>query len=547
MSTSSQALQRAVDKHRRGKTRAALAIARGVIRRDPEQASAQHLVGCLLIEEGQPHDALLPLGEACRLEPGFAPFHGMRGVALAQVGETEEALVAFDRALGLDENHEQSRLNKAVALLKRNGYEEAERCLRILLERHPHSGKALVLLGQALLGQRRSTDAVEYLERGIHLLPEDAHGWTCLGKALVMTGRDRYAEECLQRALRLVPGSAMAHCTMALLRMDAWRWEEASVHLGIAERIDPGDPTYRDLRATLHANQWELEEAEACFRALIESHPDMVPPVAGLAGVLHRRHRNEEAWALLEPVLHHFEAFPKVLLTAGPIALKLGRIEVVLEPLQRLARETERSDHRSLAWQQVGECMEALARHDEAFEAYRRSNDARGFTFNPQLHQLGVQALEKAYSAEAMSSVARIQSPDHPGPTPVFVVGMPRSGTSLTEQILAAHGKVHGAGELKTLGGLVHGLHERVASSYEFPHCVPLLTEPVLRDVAHEYRETLAEHARNTSATRVVDKMPQNFQLVGLATLLMPGATLIATERRAADVALSCFFQAFKA
>ena len=126
---------------------------------------------------------------------------------------------------------------------------------------------------------------------------------------------------------------------------------------------------------------------------------------------------------------------------------------------------------------------------------------------------------------------------------PIFVVGMPRSGTTLVEQILSSHNEVHGAGELRNIISIVKSLHTILGTEKEFPECMGLLTQDVLDAIAQHYLDFINELA--PEASKIVDKMPGNFMYLGLIEMLFPDAHIVHCVRNPLDTCLSGFFQDF--
>ncbi len=151
-----------------------------------------------------------------------------------------------------------------------------------------------------------------------------------------------------------------------------------------------------------------------------------------------------------------------------------------------------------------------------------------------------IDRLIAAFTPERLQSLPRAQ---HDSKTPVFILGMPRSGTSLVEQILASHPQVHGAGELNNIMRLESGMPDLVGGGKRFPDGLNKLTQEHVDELASHYLEHLAE--LSPDALRVTDKMPNNFLHLGTIQLLFPDARIIHCMRDPLDTCLSCYFQNF--
>lgn len=183
---------------------------------------------------------------------------------------------------------------------------------------------------------------------------------------------------------------------------------------------------------------------------------------------------------------------------------------------------------------------DALGETARAFESYVAANKHRAVEFNPQENRARFQQLINAWSPATIAGLPRAKAD---GSRCVFILGMPRSATSLVEQIIASHPKAAGAGELNDIGRAVHGL--KPSMTHLVPMCLEpnLLTQPVLDKMAREYLSTI--RGVSPTATRVTDKMPPNFLHVGVIRQLLPGARIIHTVRNPIDTCWSCFTQNF--
>jgi len=176
--------------------------------------------------------------------------------------------------------------------------------------------------------------------------------------------------------------------------------------------------------------------------------------------------------------------------------------------------------------------------YDRAFAYYQKANALRPQNFDPKKHEEHISALIRAYpqNAEKITS-------DKDSRVPVFILGMPRSGTTLVEQILAAHPQIFGAGELPHISNMVSSLHKIIGHSQPYPNCISALTKPVLNALAATYLTEIRKFS--SDSLRITDKMPANFLHIGLISQLFPKAAIIHCTRDPRDTGLSVYFQNF--
>ncbi|MEF8794240.1 sulfotransferase family protein [Thiohalorhabdus sp.] len=192
---------------------------------------------------------------------------------------------------------------------------------------------------------------------------------------------------------------------------------------------------------------------------------------------------------------------------------------------------------------QLGGLLDKAGDYGRAFEAFEQANALKPREYHPEQQEALFRRIREQYTADFL---ARAPRAGHGSRRPIFIVGMPRSGISLTEQILASHPDVHGAGELEDIGPCVNRLAEYTGSTRAMPVAVNDATSQALDQAAGDYLNRLAELVPEETP-RVSDKMPHNFLNLGAMALMFPEATFIHTRRDPRDTCLSCYFQNFLA
>ncbi len=380
---------------------------------------------------------------------------------------------------------------------------------------------------QALAAEDKS-GALNALLQGMQAAPEDGPLWLEAGRLLARLGEHKTASQVLRRAAALLPRSTEAHLElgMALTREGVRREPEACYRQAV--QLEPGDPMARVKLGHALLREARLEEAEAQFRAAMDLAPQQRDGAVGLALVMESRRETEQAHALLAPRLDQpntaaATAWARVCRRRGASA---DALPVLRQALARVGGDHERA----ILLHALGDALDDLGRVDEAFQAFARANALRGLSFDGPAHRRQLRALAAQFSAQRMAGFQRGSSDSQ---LPVLIVGMPRSGTSLLEQILAAHPAVAGGGELEALRDLA-------AEAYTGP-----ITGQRLDALAQRYLGTL--RSIGPQAQRVTDKMPHNFLHLGLTALMLPRARVICCLRDPADCCWSCFRQAFGA
>jgi hypothetical protein len=329
--------------------------------------------------------------------------------------------------------------------------------------------------------------------------------------------REDYDEAARQYrfALAADPGSAEAHHGLGLALLETCRHEAAEVSLCEAIRLKPSQAASWVALARLQSERGDFDASCRSARTALTLRPKLADAYVHLGNILKGRLPDEELREMqrlldqkyLDPCVRarlHF-SLAAVLDTRGAHA-EAAALLAVANPLQ------------SAAWA------------------------ARGRTYDPDQYSRFIDRVIAAFAPEVFARRPHWGDPD---PRPVFIVGLPRSGTTLTEQILASHPEVHGAGELPDVHRIFHGLAEVIGRPSDDPFAAfQVLGRPASQVSARRYLDRLDALAPSTAA-RVVDKMPDNIHFLGLIALLWPGARVIVCSRDVRDLAVSCWQTGF--
>lgn len=476
---------------------------------DPFQAETLLELGRLAVAQGRTQEALDRLREAAVLGPE-AKVMTRIGESLGNLGQVEEAESCFRRALDADPAMVAARFNLALARLAAGSPEEACGLLREIVTVRPDLAPAWLQLGGALNALGRYQEAVAAFRKHLGLVPNSAEGLAWLGASLQFLGDFDAAESAYRAALDADPEFADAHTNLGKLLMA----------------------------------QGDARQAEVHFRKALDARPDHVQALSGLAARLDEEGRYEEA---LDLVRGASSAAPAVL---GPIHARvlrhLGRFQDAQKVLEDAVRQPGLpADARiQLAFSRAALADES-GDYAAAWESAEAANRLRRQLMPDGMAEGVTRAMEEAvaelrqvFSREAMGLMARSGCSSE---RPVFLVGMPRSGKSLAEQILCSHGSVAGAGELTALGEASADLARQLGG---WPARAGQATKAMLEPLAKRYLDVLQRTAGG-EAVRVTDTMPFNFVHLGLIEMLFPSARVIHCVRHPLDLLVRCYFKNF--
>ncbi|MHC5114121.1 MAG: tetratricopeptide repeat-containing sulfotransferase family protein [Planctomycetota bacterium] len=304
-----------------------------------------------------------------------------------------------------------------------------------------------------------------------------------------------------------------------------------------AIRLRPDDPDFRYGLAKVHAKQGEYEDALEQYDRALAHDSDHCGSLAGRAEALERLGRFDEARTMLDPVIEREAEDGEVAAMYARLLAREGDDTRAVEILERHTAPGSNSPQaRRRVYYELGKSYGKLGDFEASFDAYRRANELEMQPFQIIDCVRAFDRIRNVFSRERMAArpTSTVRSK-----LPVFVVGMPRSGSTLVEQILDAHPDVHGAGEIEDFWTIVQGLAKERRSKREFPEVVDELDVTTLDRVAERHLAHLRK--RDPSAERVVDKHLLNFQLIGMIATLHPEAKIIHTCRDPLSVCFSIF------
>jgi tetratricopeptide (TPR) repeat protein len=405
-------------------------------------------------------------------------------------------------------------LQRALAAHRAGRWDEAEALYRRILSQAPQDTQTLHLLGQ-LAHQR--------------------------GQAAQAAGQLSAAVAWLRQAIQLNPQASDPYNDLAAALYACDRLEEAIAVCRKAQQRWPNDLRFLNNLGFLLQHRGDTAEAVAAYRATLRLYPDNAEGHVNLGLALIELGDLEEGHTALETALRINPRNPEALgmLASNlrdrlPEAHALTAQEVLADPAitpERKAGLCYGLAHFHDARQEIARAAQLLRQANGYYEAEARQ---RGRPYDPTSHRADVEQIIAAYNPAYFE---RVRGWGSDSELPVFIVGLPRSGTTLAEQILASHPQVFGAGELRLIGECYRRLPELVRRYAPPVACVADLTAPQVQQLARHYLDQLRAH--HPSAPHIVDKMPMNYLQLGLIATLLPRARLIHIRRDLCDVALS--------
>jgi tetratricopeptide (TPR) repeat protein len=527
----------------------AAACCRTALQLRPDYPEAHCNLGLALQGQGRHGEAREHFRWALQLQPDFANAHSNLGIALRELGESDAALTHFRRAVELD----------------------------------PKSAPARTNLGQALLDRGNADEALPHCQEAVRLQPKLAALHHNLGNAHRALGRFVEARSAYLEALRLDPRLAQAHAHLGLIQQREGQLDDALIRLKRAVELEPAEPTLWEYLAELHKDREDAAEAIRCWQRVVGLKPERPTAHNGLGWALQEEGRFDEAAEHFRAALRLRPDFAAAQLNLGGVHEELGELPAAeaafraalrMQPTyalpqsrlatllrgkmpeadqaaleERLADPKLDDGSRARLWFGLAHVLDARGDWVRAADLLRQANALslelarrQKREYAPADHERFVDGLIRAFGPAFFTRLAGAGQDTR---RPVFVFGLPRSGTTLIEQVLASHSHIHGAGELRIARQMFEAIPATLSRSDRPLASVPRLDGAAIRTLADRHLELLAA-LDGSRAARVVDKMPDNYLYVGLLAAMFPNAVFIHCRRDLRDVAVSCWMTDFR-
>lgn len=491
---------------RRGDLQEAAELLDRAVRAAPGHAQAQEELGTILLTMDRASDALPHLEKARELRPSHAPILSKLSAAYQKTGKSDEANALRREASALSPT--QAKLEKATRLFVQGEFRESEKLAQELVRDHPRDVNAALLLARLAMMAKCFDDARVILEKITAMQPRFAAAWHDLGTVHKELYQYETAVSVLEMALEHDKNNALTHYYLGAALAMAARPEQAIASYQHAVTLDPALPGAHIGLGHVLKTLGDQEGGVAAYRRAIELRPNFGETYYSLANLKTFRFNEQE-------------------------------IEVMRQRLATEALPVECRVHFAFS---LGKAYEDLKEYDLAFEHYAMANQLHRDTIAYDPVQTGIahERMRDVFSREFFSggnTASRCQDAD-----PIFILGLPRSGSTLLEQILASHSQVDGTSELTDISMIAQGLSQP-RSGQVFPQCMLELSEEAIRALGQQYLDQTRRHRQD--APFFTDKMPNNFAYVGFIKTILPNAKIIDARRHPMDSCFGCFKQHF--
>lgn len=541
MSAQQKQLNIAMSSMQNGNPRQALANCRKVLKTDPKNLMALNIGGVAAFHIGDLKRGAAMLKKAIELNPTNVEAHYNHGLIEAALGNFPKAEIALDNASRLAPNNPGVFLNLANVLTDLNRFGDAESAYRKAIFLKPDYVLAIENLGSLLLKLERPSEAKEIFLSLIEKGQKNTSVLTGLGEAFRELGCFQEAISVVQQAISISPKDAEPYIQLSILYKECGELAAAEVKCREAIAIDQNQADFQFLLGNILHELGNVKEVELVFRSTLALDPNHIGCLKNFAKLLSELGRFDESKALFSRV---FKKNPNDI---GAF-LNLNRKDITnrddpfLKSMQKLLDNPQLSlDDRTMVHFRLAKTFDKLGEYDEAFEHYQKGNEKRPDSPERDIGHYGdlMKRTAKVFTGPLISD--RKDCGD-PSDAPIFIVGMPRSGTTLIEQIVAAHPDAYGKGETGNIAQLASKIGNPITG---YPEAAKDLDESFFKEFGETYINLLRYGTAN--ARHVTDKMPDNFLYLGLIRLALPNAKIIHCMRDPIATCFSCYQRNFSA
>jgi len=569
--------QQALALHRQGRMDEAAGAYQRVLLAEPTHLDALIHLGVVRLSQGRADEAEALLQQAVALSPGSPGALGNLAAAQQALGRHEQAAIHYERALVCRPDMLDARFGLAACLQATGRNEDAIACYETLLIAEPTHPEANYGLATLFAQLGRIGEAVARYRAALAADPDFAEASYGLGKLLAFSDSAEEAVGCFLHALDVDPDYIEVRVGLGITLSRLERGQEAMAAFEAVLAAEPDHAEAHNGIGVLLDRRRRHAEAIEHYAAALARRPDYVDAMGGMANALKNIGRHDEALALARRVVARQPNFAPAASLLGSILAELGSMKEALAEFRRglaLAPERVESSFNIVNLAKVGSDDDALRALETALQrlsslsvqeqcavhfGLAKAYDDIGERDRGFAHLLEGNAVKRsrteydeAVTLASMEHLCRVFTAElltrrkgwgDASTVPVFIVGMPRSGTTLVEQILASHRAVFGAGERTALQQQVDRLSAERLGAAPFPEAVWTMGAEELCRMGADYVDGLRSLSPDTA--RITDKMPGNFIYIGLIRLILPNARIIHVVRDPVDTCLSCFSKVF--
>lgn len=414
-----------------------------------------------------------------------------------------------------------------------------------LCQAEPDNEKGWLYLAMAYYQSNELVNALEYCRKALNIAPDSVDANFNYAVILYATGQYLETIKYCKSILKSQPSHAATLGLVGIAFSLVGQLEEAEKYLNKSVRVKPLDANNYCHLGQVQLVSGKAQDAVNSYLKARQSLGDRADIITGLADAYERQGKYDKAYNLIEPLFNADKNDVNIAICFSKICKYHNRFDDAIIRLKELCNQEKlkQDDLRSIHFM-LGKLYDYTEDFENAFKHYELGNKLKNAEFSSSDNTRTINVLIQTFTTDFINSLPKNKKGNKKDVRPVFIVGMPRSGTSLVEQILASHPEVSPYGELPDILNIVNQLIEQSNSSMPYPVSLSKISGEQLNQLSNAYLKTISSSG-DKKIRLATDKTPMNYYHLGLIEALFPRARVINCVRNPADICLSCYFQDF--
>ena len=432
-------------------------------------------------------------------------------------------------------------MQQGMMYQKKGNFSAAFKCYEKAVAADKRNIDASIILGNIYFQRKMLNEAENYFSNVISINPGHVDALNKLGIIYFYTRQHEKAIDSYNKILKLQPNNAGAHYNIAISLIECGYRKESVNHLNKAIELTPENIDAHILLASALTTLGDFEGAKESYENARKIDVENMDAIGGEAFSRIKLGDKEGAYDLIRKYINTDCSNPSIALATAMTSSVHNDLSGAVEFLERaLKKATFNNKQKAQLYFEAGNLLDKSNKYDLAFEYYKKGNDLIQAKYDAVQEEKYIDNIINVFSKSMLDrNINGVENQ----PTPVFIVGMPRSGTSLVEQILSSHSEVYGAGEISDIQEEVSAWGRRLEDGMSYPDIVNNISESDIQAAAEKYIEKYTKNNPNISV--ITNKLPHNFMYLGLISMIFPNALIIHCTRNALDTCISNYFQLF--
>ncbi|NOG54930.1 MAG: tetratricopeptide repeat protein [Planctomycetes bacterium] len=458
-----------------------------------------------------------------------------------QAGALDQADQLCRKLLRLAPSHFEARCLTAQIAQRRHQHAKAMQIVNQLIEQFPNRAEPSVIAGEIAQDAAGPQQAEAWFRKAAQAPDGDSsRAWLALGHGAMQRFDSEAAVVAYTNALKQRPDDPAIEAALANALTTHGLAKQAIPHYENALQAEPSDNTARAHYASTLRQIGRFDQARANYEQALKNDPHALNAIVGLIELELAVGDSDRALTLVQQALEAGLSHPDLTVSYSRLLQQAGEVDQAIAFVEQQLNNAQSmpAGYRSILHMTLGSLYEKAQQYEQAFTHYRRGNDLNPRRFEPADYEEFIGKFIKSFASDVMKTIPRSTCESA---VPTCIVGMPRSGTSLTEQILGCHPNVYAAGELNRFHQLALNLPSALNASIPYPECATHITQQALDTLAQQYLDHIRALAGDDTITCITDKMPHNFMHLGLIRSVFPNARIIHVMRHPLDTCMSIY------